>query len=79
MSGFIEIICADEKRRLLNIMHIEEVVETETKGKCLIYMAFNCPDAMEQDYFEVKESYDAIIQKISDSVILNAYAKIESF
>lgn len=78
MSGFIEIICADEKKRLLNIMHIEEVVETETKGKCLIYMAFTCPDAMEQDYFEVNESYDAVIQKISDAVILNAYAMVQS-
>ena len=34
-------------------------------------MAFACPDAVEQDYFEVKESYDIIIQKISDAVILS--------
>ena len=78
MSGFIEIICSNDKRRLLNIRHIEEVVETETKGKCLINMAFTCPNAIEQDYFEVKESYDAIIQKISDAVILNAYAMVQS-
>ena len=60
-----------KKRWLLNIRHIEEVVEAETKDKCLIYMAFACPDAVEQDYFEVKESYDIIIQKISDAVILS--------
>ena len=78
MSGFIEIICVDDKRRLLNIRHIEEVVEAETEGNCFVYMAFTCPDTKEQDYFKVKESYDAIIQKISDAVVLNAYAMVQS-
>jgi uncharacterized protein YlzI (FlbEa/FlbD family) len=78
MSGFIEVICSDGRKRLLNIRHIEEVVENATKDGCFIFMAFNCPDAIEQDYFEVKESYDAIIQKISDAVILNAYAMVQS-
>ena len=78
MSGFIEIICVDDKRRLLNIRHIEEVVEAETEGNCFVYMVFTCPDAKEQDCFKVKESYDAIIQKISDAVVLNAYAMVQS-
>lgn len=74
MNGFIEIVCRDKCRRLLNVRHIEEVVETKNKD-CTIYMAFNTPNAIEQDYFEVAESYEEIINKILKATILNAYVK----
>jgi hypothetical protein len=77
MSGFIEITDKNKCRRLLNVRHIEEVAENITKDGCYIYLAFNTPNATEQDYFEVAESYEAIIDKISNAVILNAYAMVQ--
>ncbi len=64
MSGFIEIIPKwDKKRRFINIRHIEEVVEVD-ENTCRVFMAFNVPDATEQDYFEVDKPYDEIISMI---------------
>lgn len=64
MSGFIEILPTSNKnRRFINIKHIEEVVEVDEKH-CRIFMAFNVPDAMEQDYFEVDKPYDEIVSMI---------------
>ena len=79
MSGFIEIIDKNKNRRLLNVRHIEEVAEKITKDGCYIYLAFNTPNAIEQDYFEVAESYDSIIGKIEEAQILNAYAQVQNF
>lgn len=79
LSGFIEIVGKDKNRRLLNIRHIEEVTETSDKDICMIYLAFTTPNAIEQDYFEVAESYDTIIGKISDATILNAYAQVQNY
>ena len=62
MKGFIEIE-ADCVKRLVNIRHIEEVVEFD-KNSCYIYLAHNCPDAIEQDYYLVDESYESIKAKI---------------
>ena len=77
MSGFIEIIDKNKCRRLLNIKHIEEVAEKITKDGCYIYLAFNTPNAIEQDSFEVNESYNSIIEKIAEATILNAYAQVQ--
>ena len=77
MSGFIEIIDKNKNRRLLNIRYIEEVAESITKDGCYIYLAFNTPNATEQDYYEVAESYNSIIEKIADATILNAYAQVQ--
>lgn len=63
MRRFIEIIDSNKKRRFLNIKYIEEVAESD-KSSCYIYMAFNCPNAIEQDYFLVNKSYDEIIAMI---------------
>lgn len=63
MRRFIEIIDSNKKRRFLNIKHIEEVAESD-KDSCYIYMAFNCPNSNEQDYFLVNRSYDEIIAMI---------------
>lgn len=78
MSGFIEIVDKNKNRRLLNVGYIEEVAEKITKDGCYIYLAFNTPNANEQDYFEVAESYDSIINKISEAAILNAYAQVQN-
>lgn len=79
MSGFIEIVGKDKNRRLLNIRYIEEVAETSDNDICMIYLGFNTPNATEQDYFEVAESYDTIVGKISDASILNAYAQVQNY
>ena len=64
MSGFIE-ICPifNRSRRFINIKHIEEVVEID-ENSCRIFMAFNVPDATEQDYFDVDKPYDEIVSMI---------------
>ena len=59
MKGFIEIVDSNKNRRLLNIRYIEEIAECD-KGRCYIYLAHNCPDATEQDYFLVNEPYEVI-------------------
>lgn len=66
-SGFIAIVGKDGKRRLLNVRHIEEVCEIG-EHHCDIYMAFNCPNATDQDYFQVRQSYDEIVALIKEAV-----------
>ena len=63
MKGFIEITSKDGKRRLLNIDHIEEVSEIG-EHHCNIYMAFNNPGACEQDYYQIRKSYDEVVEMI---------------
>ena len=64
MNGFIEITPAGGgNRRLINIRHIEEVIEN-ADGACTIYMAFNVPDAIEQDYIDTNNSFDEIVEMI---------------
>lgn len=79
MSGFIEIVDKNNCKRLLNIKYIEEVTEKTTKDGCYIYMAFNTPNSTDQDYFDVEESYESLCEKISNSVILNAYAQVQNY
>lgn len=59
MSEFIEVVYKDENRRLINIRYIEEVAEFD-EGSCYIYLAHNCPNATEQDYYLINEPYDVI-------------------
>ena len=57
MAEFIEVTCGDDKW-LLNVNIIEQV-----KGSSFgatIYLAFNCPNAIEQDYIVVEESYEKV-------------------
>lgn len=49
MKNFIEIVDKYDNRHLINIRYIEEVVE-KTEDSCYIYLAHNCPDAVEQDF-----------------------------
>ena len=67
MRNFIEIVCKDKNRHLINIRYIEEVVEFD-EGSCYIYLAHNCPEAVEQDYFLINEPYDVIKKLIETKV-----------
>ena len=49
MSGFIKITDKDGNRRLLNVNYIEEVLDIDNV-ESEILLAFNCPNATEQDY-----------------------------
>ena len=59
MSKFIEVLCKDNLRHLINIRYIEEVAEWD-EDNCYIYLAHNSPDAVTQDYFLVNEPYEVI-------------------
>lgn len=63
MSRFIEITDENNNRRFLNVNYIEEIAE-KNDTSCFIYLAFNCPDAITQDYFVVKKSYDEVVSMI---------------
>ena len=62
MAKFIEVTCAGA-HRLINADIIEEV-QINWDGGCDIYLAFTCPNAIEQDYLSVKESYSQIRQML---------------
>lgn len=61
MSKFIE-VTTDNGKWLINTAWIEQIMEEE--GKAIIYFAFNIPDAYEQDYMRVKESYEEVRLKV---------------
>lgn len=67
MKGFIEIVDKDGIKHLLNVRYIEEVREQDV-GCGTIYFAFNFPNAIEQDYFYVSQSYDEIVALIKEAV-----------
>jgi hypothetical protein len=57
MAKFIEVTYCGGKV-MLNTEIIEEVIEEQ--GRTVIYLAFNCPNAIDQDYISVEESYQQI-------------------
>ena len=65
MKGFIEVI-TENGTHLLNMKYIEDVWEDED-GECTIYLAFNAPDAVKQDYILPYESYDEVKKKIEEA------------
>ena len=67
MKGFIEIVGKDNKTRLLNVRYIEEVCKIG-ENHCDIYMAFNCPNATDQDYFQVRLPYNVVVDLIKEAV-----------
>lgn len=69
MKGFIEIRNEFGNRILINVRHIEEVREHSFNDTCTIYLAFVTPNAMDQDYFEVKQSYDKIVALIKGAMV----------
>lgn len=65
MKGFIE-VTTENGTHLLNMKYIEDVWEDED-GECTIYLAFNAPDAVKQDYILPYESYDEVKKKIEET------------
>lgn len=65
MKGFIE-VTTENGTHLLNMKYIEDVWEDED-GECTIYLAFNAPDAVKQDYILPHESYDEVKRKIEEA------------
>lgn len=66
MKGFIE-VTAKNGTHLLNVKYIEDVWEDED-GKFTIYLAFNAPDADEQDHIFPYESYDEVKRMIEEAM-----------
>ena len=64
MKGFIE-VTTENGTHLLNMKYIEDVWEDED-GECTIYLAFNAPDAVKQDYILPYENYDEVKKKIEE-------------
>ena len=59
MAKFIEVTDIAGTKRLINLAWVEEIWHTEG-GTTNIYFAFSCPNAVEQDWLQVKESYEEI-------------------
>lgn len=57
MAKFIE-VTSDGTKWLINTNIIEQVSGSDCGST--IYLAFNCPDAYEQDHMTVEESYSQI-------------------
>lgn len=68
MRGFIEISNEYGNKVLLNIRYIEEVREHPDTDICTIYLAFNCPNATDQDYLRVNKPYKEIVSLIEKAV-----------
>lgn len=62
IKGFIEVTAIDNQKRLLNVSHIEDVWNNT------IYLMFNFPNMMEQDYIDCQETYEEIKQKIKEAM-----------
>ena len=64
MKGFIEIRNEYGNRILINTKYIEEVREELHSDSCSIYMAYTCPNAIEQDTYRVNKLYEEIVELI---------------
>ena len=62
MEQFIEVHTKGGKR-LINLRWVEEINEN-ADGCATIYLAFNCPNSIDQDYMKVDESYNEILREI---------------
>lgn len=62
MAKFIEVTDIAGTKRLINTAWVEEIWDAE--GGTYIYFAYHCPNAVEQDYLRVQESYAGIKSKI---------------
>lgn len=69
MSAFIKITDTTGNRRLINVNYIEEVLDLDN-GKSEINLAFNCPNATEQDSVIVNVSFDKLVEMILNAGVL---------
>ena len=56
MNRFIEVTDTQGVKHVINTKWIEEIVSNGSG--CVIYFAFNCVGAFEQDYLNVVNSYE---------------------
>lgn len=61
MNKFIEVTVKGQ-RVLVNLDHVEDIRDSD--GECVIYYAFTCPDAIDQDYIKPDQSYDEVMLMI---------------
>ena len=63
MADFIQVHAKSTgKAFLINLNWVEEIIDYD-EGPT-IFLAFNIPDAVEQDYLETEESYEDIFNMI---------------
>ena len=60
IKGFIEITDKEGINHLINIRYIEEIWDAGNGDGCWIYLAHNCPNATDQDYYQTREPYEVI-------------------
>ena len=60
MRGFIQILNSNNKRVLINIKHITDIVESD-KNNCIIYINYFTDSNV---FYSVNESYESIKSKI---------------
>ena len=68
MNRFIEVIDKDGNRRLLNVNYIEEILDLDN-GESEINLAFNCPNATEQDIITVNIPFDELAEMIRNAEV----------
>ena len=66
MSAFIKITDTIGNRQLINVNYIEEVLDLDN-GKSEINLAFNCPNATEQDSVIVNIPFDELAEMIQNA------------
>lgn len=57
MNKFIEVTDGNGKRHLINIRHIEEIVEID-ENKCFLYLDVTYSET--QDYYAINKPYEVI-------------------
>lgn len=63
MAKFIELPLIDGQMVCINANYIEEIRSIDD-NTCIIYMAFNVPDAEDQDTIKVNMPYGAVVSHL---------------
>ena len=63
MAKFIELPLIDGQMVCINANYIEEIRSIDD-NTCIIYMAFNVPDAVDQDTIKVNMPYGAVVSHL---------------
>ena len=63
MAKFIELPLIDGQMVCINANYIEEIRSIDD-NTCIIYMAFNIPDAVDQDTIKVNMPYGAVVSHL---------------
>ena len=63
MAKFIELPLIDGQTVCINANYIEEIRSID-ENTCIIYMAFNIPDAVDQDTLKVNLPYSTVVSHL---------------